>query len=809
MKISLNWLNDYVDLSDVTPVRVAELLSLHTAEVEGIEVFGESIQDVVVGHVLECGQHPAADKLSVTLVDYGGEEPVPVVCGASNVRQGLKIAFAPIGSKLPGDFKIKKAKLRGVESRGMICSERELELSENHEGIMELQDDAHIGEPLVQHLGILDHILELDNKSLTHRPDLWGHYGFARELAAILHKDLKPLELADLPIQEAESGSKGSSCLGIQIDDPESCGYYSGLQVALDGPPKPSPEWMQRRLQAVDQRPLDDLVDLTNYILLEIGQPTHAFDLDKIAGQQIVVRRATEGESIKTLDEQDHKLRSSDLVIADPDGPVALAGVMGGHATEVGSGTHRILLESASFHPTRIRRTAHRLALRTEASARFEKSLDPAYALQAIMRFAFLLQKIRPNAKMVTPVFYSGRDQSEKIQLELDPARTAELLGLDLSKTEVIGALNRLGFTVQEKTDGLTVEVPSWRSTKDVTTEIDLVEEVGRLSGYDKIQAVPLRAPVIAPRPDPMRNLIAKLAGRLAGAHQAYETQGYTFLHEEWASRLQAPLSSFVLVDNPVQEGIRLIRPDLIPSLLEQTAGNMREHPTGSLFEIGKGYIPSPDGGLPLEKRWVGVVLWQPELEAEHGPASLFGRAKMVCEDLLRTAGLLKFHIGSIAGEESIPAWAHPIRSLTYPGGLGLVADVHPTLSQKLGLNKGHVAAILLDLEALLQASLKVKNSFEPPSRFPAIKVDVALAVPKELAFSEIHGALQKAGGKVLHSIELFDLFEGGNLPEGQRSLAFHAVLRSPDRTLTDKDEQKFLKKVIQTTERLGGSLRS
>ncbi len=804
MKISLNWLNDYVDLSDVSAERVSELLSLHTAEVEGMEIFGEAIQDVVVGHVVECGPHPQADKLSVTEVDYGAGESVAVVCGASNVRKGLKIAFAPVGSKLPGDFKIKKAKLRGVESRGMICSERELELSDSHEGIMELADDAPVGTPLVEYMGLLDHVFELDNKSLTHRPDLWGHYGFARELAAILERDLKPLPMAELETVDASGAGDG---VRINLKDPDGCAFYAGLRVKLDGPPKEAPEWMQRRLNAVGQRPLDDLVDLTNYILLEIGQPTHAFDLDQITGNKIRVRAANQSEVLRTLDDQDRNLQPTDLVIADGEKAVALAGVMGGLSSEVTEGTQNILLESAVFHPTRVRRTSHRLALRTEASARFEKSLDPEYAMQALRRFAYLLAEIRPQAKVVAPVLKAGDDRAPQIQLEFHPQRTAKLLGLELTAERMLDILQRLGFGVVEQGEDLSVTVPSWRATKDVTTEIDLVEEVGRLAGYHNIKPEPLMAPVEVPRKDEMREMCRRLSARMAGAHQAFETQGYTFLEDSWAERMGIEMSEFALVDNPVQEGLRLIRRDPIPSLLDQVGGNRREFPHGCLFEIGKGYEPDGDA-LPREKRWLAAVLWQPASEAGHGPASAFGKAKTVVDDLLRTVG-----IGSLRGgrqeELPAPAWAHPSRALQLPLDLGWVAAVHPALAKELGFEPGSLMSICLHMEALLEVSKKRRAKFQAPSKFPAIKVDVALALPKSVAFGEVQQALSKAGGKTLESLELFDLFEGGSLAVDQRSLAFHAVLRAPDRTLSDKDEQKFLKKVTQTAERLGGSLRA
>lgn len=805
MKISVSWLNDFVDLSDLAPARVAELLSLHTAEVEGVEVYGQGITDVVVGQVVECGRHPDADKLSLTRVEFGGGEAVEVVCGASNVRQGLKIAFAPVGSALPGGLKIKKAKLRGQVSRGMICSGRELELSEEHAGILELADDAPVGARLVDHLGLLDPVLELDNKSLTHRPDLWGHYGFARELAAILGRPLAPL-----PVVDRWDGPPAA--IPITLEDPEACPLYLGLHVELDGPPRTSPAWLQRRLLAVGQRPVSDLVDLTNYLLFETGQPTHAFDLARLRGPEIRVRRAAPGESFTTLDGVLRELTGEDLLIADADRAVALAGVMGGANSEVGADTTSLLLESAVFQPVRVRRTAKRLNLRSEASARFEKSLDPALAEQGLRRFAALLARVRPQARVIGPPAAAGAATAPVIRLPLDPARTAELLGLSLDRQAVVSPLRALGFGVEDPGEGpLSVVVPSWRATKDVTTPIDLVEEVGRLSGYHQIQPQPLRAPVQAPWVDPVRALGRRLADRLAGAWRGAETQGYSFLHRRWAARLGLPLERFARLANPVQDGVDLVRRDPVPTLLEQAAGNVRERPGGLLFELAKGYEAEHDApgapGLPAERGWLGVVLWQRRGARADGPESVFGRARSIVADLLRTAVL-----DGVAGSSAAPpTWAHPARCLDWTCGgrwIGCSAAVEPRLAKEVELDGVDAAVALLDLAALAELGGGRLPEFRPPARLPGIKVDVALALPAAVSYAEAEASVRAAGGKLLESLELFDLFEGPPLAEGQRSLAFHAVLRAADRTLEDTDERRFLEKAAKAATELGGGLR-
>jgi len=803
VKISLSWIGEFLDLDDVAPERVAELLTLHTAEVEGLEGFGGDVRGVVVGEVVECGRHPNADKLSLTRVAFGGDEAVQVVCGASNVARGQKIAFAPVGCVLPGGVKLKKARLRGVESNGMICSERELGLGDNHRGILVLPPEAPVGAPLAGYLGMDDSVVEIDNKSLTHRPDLWGHYGFARELAAILGRPLKPLPVL-------EDWPQGGETIPIHREAGPACPLYLGLPVELGGPPAPSPMGIKLRLLAVGQRPLNDLVDLTNYVLLETGQPTHAFDFARLHGPAIRVRHANPGEEIVTLDGVARALTKEDLLIGDQDRAVALAGVMGGGETEVSAETATVLLESAVFDPVTIRRTSQRLALRTEASARFEKSLDPALAEQALRRFALLLAGVRPQARILGAPSAAGTARAPERTLELDPARTASLLGLSLSPREVAAPLAALGFEVAEGKDALRVKVPSWRATKDVTRPIDLVEEVGRMAGYHRIEPAPLQAPVVAPRQDPARRLGRTLADRLALTWQAFETQAPTFLERSWAARLHLPEEAFLVLANPVQAGVDLVRRDPMASLLLQAQGNRKEREQGFLFEVAKGYEPGP-GALPAERSWVGSVVWRRQGKNPEGPASLFGFLRGAIRDLLGTAGVEGAE-GRGGVEFAAAPWCHPVRSLSWRKGetlLGFSGELHPRLKGEMDWERTEVGLLLLDLSALLEARADRPRRFRSPGRFPAVKVDVALALPRSVPYAQVEAALRKAGGKLLESLELFDLFTGESLGEGQRSLAFHAVLRAPDRTLGEKEERRFLEKAEQAARDLGGRLRS
>ncbi len=805
MKLSLDWLHDFVDLSDLSGAEVAELLSLHTAEVEGVEETAAELADVRVGEVVACKRHPDAERLSVTRVRFAeGEEPVPVVCGAPNVRTGLKVAFAPVGARLPGGLKIKKAKLRGQASHGMICSASELGLGDDHSGILELAADAPVGAPLREHLGLRDEVLEIDNKSLTHRPDLWGHHGFARELAAILDRPLAALDhRLDWP--------SGEVSFGLEVEDREACPYYHGTLLDVAEGPKPSPEFVRRRLLAVGQQPKDDLVDLTNYVLLETGQPLHAFDRDRLAGGRILVRPARRGERFVALDGAVLELVEEDLVIADAERPVALAGVIGGAESAVGEGTTRLFLEAAAFDPVRVRRTAQRHAMRTEASSRFEKSLDPCGVAPAAERFLHLLLAARGDeVRVLGPPLQSGRPHPPERVIAFRPRRAAEVLGLDLEPQWQAQGLRRLGFTVDDESDPWRVRVPSWRATKDVTREVDLVEEVGRLRGYDRIVAAPWPWPSLPPAELPHHRLEAELAARLRNAHGGYETQCYPFLEEAWAERLGLPLDAFLRVANPVQAGVGLIRRDPVPSLVEQAANDLREAATGLLFEAARGYEPVA-GSEPRERKWLGGVLWSRGEAPLEGPGSAFERVRGVVEDLAFQAGLSALPAPASGAGPATP-WLHPRHALTWMHDgrfLACSGRLAPDLAAAYA-DEAVLAVFLLDLEALVAVRAAAPAlRFQPPSRFPAVKVDVALALPASVPYEEVAGALRRAGGKLLESLELFDLYQGPNLPEGWRSLAFHAVLRAHDRTLGEAEEQRFLARAEKAAAALGGRLRS
>jgi phenylalanyl-tRNA synthetase beta chain len=813
MFVSMRWLARHVSLDGITPEQLCDDLTLSTAEVEGLEPFAPQLHDVVVGLVEERERHPDAEKLSVCRVDVGADAPLTIVCGAPNVATGQKVAVACVGTTLPGDFKIKKSKIRGVESHGMICSVRELELGEEHDGIWVLPEHARVGTSVAEALDIDDWIIEIDNKSLTHRPDLWGHRGIAREIAAIYERPLLPLDTS-LP----EMGNATPYPVTIEA---KACTRYLGLPI--DGVKKgPSPDWLRWLLLAVGQRPIDLLVDLSNFVMLDLGQPNHIFDRRLLGDRGIVVRHARDNESIETLDGEERKLQSSDLLICAGDEPVALAGIMGGEGSKVAAETDSLLLEVATFEATTIRRTSTRVGLRTDSSARFEKTLDPTLPLLAAGHFAQLLSQIAPQARFPAPATDVGdwTDPTNEIVLRCERVRTA--LGKALSNDEIQHILERLEFRVEapreEEDDGgdqLRVVIPSFRASKDITIEQDLIEEVGRIHRYGNIEERPLQFEITPPPRDERRRLVRHLQDRLAGGARFHENLSYSFVPDVLLEKLGDLDQPHVSVINPVVQSEAKIRRSVAPSLLPALEANRRNRSDVRLFEIGKAYEPehANERGEPRERHllalaWAGTP---PGKKARYDENRLMGLQTIVL-DLVHSWGC-----GSVRwkNEGPRPSWAHPGKCLFLElagvaSPIAVVAELEPGVAPAIGLTgdlESEVAMAELCLDALLEASLD-GETYQPLPRFPGIKVDVAVSVPESTPAADLLALIEQAGKKQVAGTELFDLYRGQSVGPGRKSLAFHVLLQSDKKTLTDKDEQKFLQRFEKLVSDAGGELR-
>ncbi len=798
MKISLNWIAQYVEIADLKPEEIIHQLATKTCEVEALQAYGSGLDEVVLAKVVECAKHPNADRLSVTKVDVGGTF-LPIVCGASNVKAGQTVAVAKPGVTLPDGLQLKVAKLRGVESHGMILSEKEMGLSEESEGIWVSDGEEKPGTRFYEKMPVRDFILEIDNKSLTHRPDLWGHYGFAREIAAIYRRPLKPLSAKTKPVPSAKEA------IAVEIQDPSGCSRYlalciRGIRVG------PSPAWLRSRLKALGQRSINNVVDLTNYLLFETGQPTHAFDARAIRGGKIVVRRAKAGESLITLDGVTRKLSATDLLISDTVGPLALAGVMGGQGSEINPNTTDIVLESAAFDAVSVRRSSQAHTLRTEASARFEKSLDPHFASHAVQGFLQHLESISVGASAYAcaELPQSGYQEKKKT-ISLSPTRVGEKLGVSIEEKEMRDILGRLEFSVQESRDRWEITVPSFRATKDVSIEEDLIEEIGRLYGYDRIPESNLSAPVLPPPPEEERIWIREIKNRFSKGYGFTEALHYSFLSDALAAKLELEKKNYIRLENPIIVEQSRVRRTLLPQLLEDLESALRKSAEIRLFEIGKGYDPdhSNERGEALENLELSAVwAWREKKAGEQGFLKMKGLVHSLLAEL-RVGTLDEEALNLKETEWNYLQSGQSISLQKESKSLGCYGQVDPKKLTRLGIS-GAACALVLNLRSLLSLAQPVFR-FQALPKFPGLSVDVALAVPLQVPYRELEKKLWAAGKPWLSQLENFDRFL---MKDGRKSYAFHALLISPERTLTDREQADFIEKAASVAKELGGELR-
>jgi phenylalanyl-tRNA synthetase beta chain len=803
VKLPISWLRDWIAV-DATTARIAEALTLRGFYVEGVETRGHRYPGVVVSRVLEVRPHPNAERLTLCRVDAGGGE-VTVVCGAANVRPGMLAPLATEGARLPGNVTIRRSRIRGEESQGMLCSGRELDLSEDQEGILDLGRLAALaelvpGRPLGGVLEPPDEVLEVEVP--YNRPDGLGIVGLAREVRAALGGRWTDAARARLAARWS-----GRSDFDVELEDAEGCPRY--IAQTVDGVAvEPSPRWLVQRLAAMGQRTVNNLVDLTNLILLEFGQPVHVFDLAKLKGRAIRVRRARAGESIVTLDGRRHELSPEVLVIADRERPVAVAGVMGGAETEVTGSTTSILLECAWFAPRRVRRGAAALGLATEASRRFERGVDPEIGSTAAARFLTLLREV--SSGRLGPARERSHLPSHARTLRLRTGRCARLLGVGVTAEEAARYLLALEFGV-ERGDPVTVRVPSWRP--DVTLEDDLVEEVGRAHGYDRIpEAAPESRGVWAVRGPRERAVERARRAMLArGVSEAWTT---SLISEPEARRTAAllgePEGRLVSLANPMSREGEVLRPNLVGGLLRACAHNLRQGvPAVRLFEVGTAFRRRDGGGaLPEEVLMLSAVVAGPRYAHAHDQTQQpvdFADATGLWEAWLEEMGV------------DTPAW----RPYSSPGWkAGASAEVATgtsrigwagTLSQDL-LRQWEIEVPVHMLTVLLDPLLEARQPparTTLPGRYPPVRRDVAFFVPEPVTHQALETTLRRAGGERLAGIELFDVYTGPGTPAGMKSLAYALRFEHRERTLAEAEVQAVQERMTAAVAReLGGRLR-
>ena len=805
MKVPISWLKEYMDIT-VPADELARRLTMAGTEVSEVAAIG-GWKSCYVGLVTGVERHPNADRLTLCAVDLGSET-ARVVCGAPNVATGQKIAFARVGAELFNTHSgrveaLKAARIRGVVSEGMVCSELELGLGDDHEGILVLAEDAPVGMALSDYLG--DQILDLD--VTPNRPDCLSMLGVAREAAALTGATVREPD-----ISYPEEGNAIDATVSVDVLDPDLCPRYtaslvSGITVG------PSPRWLQDRLAKAGLRPINNVVDVTNYVMLEYNQPLHAFDFETLKGGAVIVRRARAGETLTTLDGVQRRLSPSMLVIADSQDPVGLAGIIGGGNTEMTEGTTAVLLESANFDPVNNRRTSQGLKLATEASIRFEKGLRPDLAPLALRRATRLIREVAGGAVARGTVdIFPGRDTFSPPVVTLTADRLRKVLGVDLPPRRVEEALLSLGFAVQrEPSNGgewkaLRATVPYWRS--DIEVEDDLVEEVARLVGYDEIPTKALSTSIPLSQPQPLRELRERIKDHLA-ACGLQEVINYPLTNLEDLARVGVTdgEGGVVRVANPMSSQQECLRPTIVASVLSTLASN-RLHLQGpvSVFEAGRVFLPRP-GDLPEEREMVVGALSGSRSEPHwmsDGNALDFYDAKGVVERLLDDLGISASYEGT-----RDPA-LHPARSAAIGAGdtvLGKLGELHPGVAESFGLTDAPVALFELDVERILEALPRKGRRYEAIGRFPSAIRDVSILVDADVSSDRVQAAIARQA--LVTQVVLFDVYAGENVPQGKRSLAYHVHFQAPDRTLTSEEVARALKRVVGSLAReVGGELR-
>jgi phenylalanyl-tRNA synthetase beta chain len=813
MRVPYSWLKEHCDPG--TPAaELAERLAMTGTEVERVATVGPPSADgFVVGRVLSAEKHPKADRLSVCMVDTGDGERT-VVCGAPNVAAGQTVPVALPGAVMPGGQQIGEAKLRGVRSAGMICAASELGVGESPEGIMVLEDDGLApGTPLSQVLPVGEAVLELE--VTPNRVDCFGVYGVAREVHAISGAPLGPEPWAE----DAEATGVGEvgDFASVAVDVPELCPRFTA-RVFTDVEIGPSPRWLQARLTAAGQRPINNVVDITNYAMLLTAQPLHAFDLDEVPGGALTIRAASEGEKMTTLDGVERTFDVETVLVCDRDGPSGIAGIMGGQRSEVSDETTRVLLEVANWNGTNILRTSRMLSLRSEASSRFEKQLHPELCMRA-QRIASRLMVELCGAKLVPGTIDVAAGVPEPRRLTLRGARVEGLLGMPIEQSDQATYLERLGFGAEAAGEDLEVTVPADRHY-DVTREVDLIEEVARVHGLD--EHLPSTLPAVAGQAGGLTRE-QRLRRRAEDAMRDLgfdEVVGWSFTPPGEAVRLRIPAddprANPVVISNPLSEDQSAMRTTLLGSLLDVAQRNLAHGADRvALFESGRVYLPTspPAGAFPGEREApdhephrIGCLAVGPlaakSWRGEDEPADFFA-LKGVLEALAGQLGV------GLELESTEEPFLHPGRAARIGAGeqdAGWIGELHPLVCREWDVEAA--AAFEIDLSALLAAASAGEETFEDVTTFPAVYQDLAVVVPVALPAAELRAAVQAGGGELLRAADIFDLYEGEQVGDGRKSIALRLEFRAGDRTLTDEEVAERRSAIESELAKVGGELR-
>ena len=815
MKLSYNWLKEYIKC-DLSAQQLADAMTSIGIEVDGVEekeVIEGGLKNVVVAQVLTCEAHPDSDHLHVTTVNDGGPEPVQVVCGAPNVAAGQKVLFAQLGAVLPGDFKIKKSKIRGVESFGMICAEDELGLGTSHDGIKVLPADAPVGQPAKEYLHI-ESLAVIEYEITANRVDAASHWGVARDLYAYLKHNGIPCELIRPDVESAFDAiprAEGQA-MPVEVSDPSGAPRYTGL-LMKGIKVGPSPKWMQDRLTAIGSRPINNIVDISNYVLFELGQPLHTFDADKVRGGKVIVRRAAEGEPIRTLDGVEHKLHSSDMVIADAQGPMCIAGVFGGEDSGVSEGTVNLFIESAYFDPGSIRKTSKSQQLQTDASFRYERGVDPEVAIYALKRAASLVSECA-GGSVVGEIVESYPQKIERKRIELDYDRIEAFIGQKLGHDTIDNILESLAYTFISK-DGAkrTVEVPCYMV--DVCRECDVVEEILRIYGYDNI-ALPkhMKMSVNAtPKPEP--EAVRSSISNFLASNGFVETMNNSLTKGEYYEGLTTfPADHLVRIVNPLSQDLNVMRQTLMLNALEVVAYNVnRQCPSMKIFEYGSVYQRLPEkSGETLE----GYEEHQAFCLAITGSSEKSWKSPSVKSDFYQLKGYLELLLKRL-GADLYQLWTDAAPSDLFSEGvvyklpgrgtqLAVMGTVNPALARKFGV-KQPVFMAEISWPVLFELIRRNKVAFKELPKYPEVKRDLAVLLDEGVSYADLRMTAIKQSKKLLKGVSLFDVYRGDKIPAGKKQYALSFTFQDLEKTLTDQDIERVMDNILKAFQNNHGAI--
>lgn len=787
MFLSMNWISDFVDLSGLDKLKLINQFSLSTAEVENDIYFkGSDLSGVVVAEIKSVENHPDSKKLHLLKVDAGESELTDVVCGAPNVRVGMKTAFAKVGAKI-GEIEIAPRKLAGYLSNGMCCSEKEIGISDDNSGIMEITDDIPNGTDLKSVYAIDDIIFEVDNKSLTNRPDLWGHYGIAREFAALSGRPLKNIGGVDL--------SKYDSLPKVDMKIEDSlCQRYSCLQVE-NIKRTVSPVDMRIRLYYCGMRAINFLADLTNYLMLEMGQPMHAFDSRKV--EKIRIKRFDTPFTFQTLDGVERNIDENTLMICNDNTPVAIAGIMGGLDSEIVDDTTTLTLESATFNAASVRKSTVRLAHRTDASMRYEKCLDPEMTVTAIARFVELLQKYDDGASVVSALTDDYAYHYDNVELKFDKAFVDKYTGIDISNDTIVKTLKSLGFGVELENDSFTVDVPSWRATKDVTMKADIIEEITRIYGYDNFDVHTAVAPLYPVRPSIEKMVEDKIKDLLVKRFSLHELHSYVWSYYDELKTIGLDADGVIKLDGATNPNIETIRRSIIPTQLCQVKSNASFALRFGIFEIGRVVTGLDENNNCIEKKKLAITLF-----SKIAPVSvLFYKLRDILEIM---SDDIKHKPLTFEAKQAEYPYQHPVNlNRVFCDGveIGEIGIVYPTVQKKID-KKASIVYAEIDVEAFANIE-NASIQYIEPSKFPEMEIDLSFI---SKTFAPISIAIAEAKSPLVKNVYVTDIYEDEN--DGSKSITTRIVFAHPERTLTKEEVTEVTDKIIATLKEKGIDLK-